>query len=69
MTGPSRKTPEMEPEFLSLPEFCSKYHRSRDTALRMLRRGELPAVKAGRSIMIRIRDAQAWADSLPSFRG
>jgi excisionase family DNA binding protein len=59
--------PEMK-RLLTIPEFCRRYGRSRSRAYELIRAGELPAVKEGRSTRIPVDGAEAWARKLIPMR-
>lgn len=49
---------------LTIREFCQLYGRSRSRTYELLRSGDLPGVKEGRSTLIPLDAAEAWARSL-----
>jgi excisionase family DNA binding protein len=53
---------------LTIPEFCRRYGRSRSRAYELIRSGELPAVKEGRSTRIPVDGAEAWVQRLMLMR-
>jgi excisionase family DNA binding protein len=53
---------------LDLRQFCREYCVSRSLAYRLMRDGDLKAVKVGRLTRIRREDADAWARRLASFK-
>jgi excisionase family DNA binding protein len=48
-------------EFLTVPEAATLLKASRSTVDRLIKRGELSSLKAGRLRRIRRRDLEAWA--------
>jgi excisionase family DNA binding protein len=49
---------------LTIKEFCIRYGRSRSRAYELISSGELLAVKDGRSTLIPVDAAEAWAGGL-----
>jgi len=58
----------MTKPLLTIPQFCSEYSVSRSLLYRLLRQGELSAVKVGRLTRIRRDDADAWARRLSTYK-
>lgn len=54
-----------EKRLLTIREFSLRYGRSRSRTYELIRSGELPAVKEGRSTLIPVEGAEAWVRSLP----
>lgn len=50
-------------DFLTLPEVISSLKISRDTALRMLKRGDFPAYKVGRGWRIPRQAILSWLEN------
>jgi excisionase family DNA binding protein len=50
---------------LTIREFSVRYGRSRSRTYELIAAGELPAVKDGRSTLIPVDAAEAWARGLP----
>jgi excisionase family DNA binding protein len=71
-TCPGPDTPNapvgQQDRLLTVPEFCRRYRRSRSRAYELIRNGNLPAVKEGRSTLIPVDGAEAWAKNLPPVR-
>jgi excisionase family DNA binding protein len=57
------------PGLLTLEEFGSRFAVSRTCIYRLVKRGDLPMVKVGRSSRIALADANAWASRLPRVTG
>jgi excisionase family DNA binding protein len=53
-----------EKRLLTIKEFSTRYGRSRSRTYELIRSGELPAVKDGRSTLIPVDGAEAWARNL-----
>jgi excisionase family DNA binding protein len=53
-----------EARLLTVREFSLRYRRSRSRTYELIRSGELPAVKDGRSTLIPVDSAEAWAQTL-----
>lgn len=53
-----------EKRLLTIKEFSARYGRSRSRTYELIRSGELPAVKEGRSTLIPVDGAEAWAGQL-----
>jgi excisionase family DNA binding protein len=58
----------MESALLSIPAFCREYSVSRSLTYRLIRNGDLAAVKVGRLTRIRREDAEAWAATLAAYK-
>jgi excisionase family DNA binding protein len=54
-----------ENRLLTVKEFSVRYRRSRSRTYELIPSGELPAVKDGRSTLIPVDGAEAWAQNLP----
>ena len=52
----------MMPLLLRIPEACDVIGIGRSKLYEILKSGELPAVRLGRSVRIRLSDLQAWVD-------
>jgi len=52
------------PRLLTVREFSMRYRRSRSRTYELIRSGELVAVKEGRSTLISVDAAEAWARTL-----
>jgi excisionase family DNA binding protein len=55
---------DAEKRLLTVKEFSRRYGRSRSRTYELIRSGELPAVKDGRSTLIPVDGAEAWARHL-----
>ena len=53
---------------LTIPEFCRDHGVSRSFAYKLLRNGDLKAVKVGRLTRIRAEDAADWAHQLAPYK-
>jgi excisionase family DNA binding protein len=56
-----------EKRLLTVKEFSVQYRRSRSRTYELIRSGELQAVKDGRSTLIPVDAAEAWAQNLAPF--
>jgi excisionase family DNA binding protein len=56
--------PRTEKRLLTIREFSVRYGRSRSRTYELIRSGELPAVKDGRSTLIPVDGAESWARNL-----
>lgn len=56
-------------ELLTINDFMDRYSVSRTQVYRMVNRRELKLIKLGTASRIRREDAEAWAASLPEYRG
>ncbi|MEP0391877.1 MAG: helix-turn-helix domain-containing protein [Erythrobacter sp.] len=54
---------------MKLPEFCVKYGVSRSAVYREISASRLRVTHIGRSVRIKVEDAEAWAASLPTKGG
>jgi len=54
---------------LRIPEFCERYAQSRSAAYREIAAGRLRITKVGAATRIKVKDAEAWAASLPTKGG
>lgn len=52
------------PALMTIDQFMYKYWISRSTIYRLRKRGILPSVRIGRSVRIRVVDAERWYQSL-----
>jgi excisionase family DNA binding protein len=59
---------ETERTAWKINEWCERRNRSRNTAYRLLARGELKAVKAGTNTLITAESDEQWWKSLPEYR-
>jgi excisionase family DNA binding protein len=59
--------PAAEKRLLTIREFSVRYGRSRSRTYELIRSGELPAVKDGRSTLIPVDAAEAWARNLTAI--
>jgi excisionase family DNA binding protein len=60
----ARKEHDAERRLITIKEFCRRYGRSRSRAYELIASRELPAVKEGRSTLIPVDGAEAWAEQL-----
>jgi excisionase family DNA binding protein len=58
-----------EKGLLTIKEFSVRYGRSRGRTYELIRSGELPAVKDGRSTLIPADGAEGWARNLTPLSG
>jgi excisionase family DNA binding protein len=63
-TDEARTDKGTEKRLLTVKEFCGRYGRSRSRTYELIRARELPAVKDGRSTLIPVDGAEAWARNL-----
>jgi len=56
-------------ELLTINDFMNRYSVSRTQVYRLVNRQELKLIKLGTASRIRREDAEAWAASLPEYRG
>ena len=59
----------MEPTLLTVPDFLTRYAISRSEFYRQVKRGNIPLLKMGTASRVKRDDAEAWAASLPTYRG
>lgn len=57
----------MDQKLLTIPEFCEVTSLGRTYVYKLLKLGELKAVKIGRRTFIRREDAQTWISSLSFY--
>ena len=62
--GAPREQYDDQKRLLTIREFSVRYGRSRSRTYELIRSGELPAVKDGRSTRIPVDEAEAWARRL-----
>ena len=58
-----------QPRFFSVKEFCSAYGVGASTAYKLMRAGDLAAVKIGRQMKLAQVECERWAANLPAFKG
>jgi len=63
-TCPGTDVKGTDKRLLTVKEFCVRYRRSRSRTYELIRSGELPAVKDGRSTLIPVDGAEAWVRNL-----
>ena len=56
-----------EPKFLTLTQFCERYGCSRSTTYRLAHSKAISILKRGRSSLILLEQAEAWAAALPTL--
>ncbi len=59
----------MQIEFYTVNEFLKSYAISRTEFYRQVNKGKIRLTKLGTASRIAKNDAQAWADSLPTYAG
>lgn len=57
----------MDQRAYDMKSFCERYGIGRTRAYAEIGAGRLRAVKLGSKTLIRVEDAEAWRDSLPSL--
>lgn len=63
-TDVARRGKATDKRLLTIKEFSVRYGRSRSRIYQLIKSGELPAVKDGRSTLIPVDGAEAWARKL-----
>lgn len=63
-------TPSLTPQTMSYPlnDFCRTYGIGRTKAYQEIKAGRLRAIKCGKSVLIRRKDADAWLNSLEEMQ-
>jgi len=56
-------------QLLTIKDFMDRYSVSRTQVYRLVNRQELRIIKLGSASRIRREDAEAWAASLPEYKG
>ncbi|WP_085372195.1 helix-turn-helix domain-containing protein [Magnetospirillum sp. ME-1] len=56
-------------DLIPTPEACKYLDISRATLTRIVGRGELRAIKIGKTLRFRVSDLDAWVDSRPYVQG
>jgi excisionase family DNA binding protein len=51
--------------FISIKEFCARFHVGKTRAYALIRAGDIEAVKQGARTLITTASAERWAASLP----
>ena len=59
----------MKPELYTVPEFLAIFAISRSEFYRQVNKGKIRLLKLNSASRIRREDAEAWAASLPIYRG
>ncbi len=59
----------MTPELITVPDFLARYSISRSEFYRQVNKGNIILLKMGSASRVRREDAEAWAASLPTYRG
>lgn len=62
-------TYESPAEFMTVNDFMKRFGISRTKFYREVNRNAIPIVKVGRLTRIRVSDANAWANALPTKGG
>ncbi len=58
----------MQPDLLTIPEFCEVTNVCKTLAYRFINNGSLKAVKVGKKTLITQKAKDAWLASLPAYQ-